>query len=99
MNRAVAVTGLILMTWMGSAGCDPPKAPPPPQPTAEATTQPTPQRPTTQQLLSGTFKKVPLPSAPLSISVPESWKIEPVGAITFLTGPTPSSEEARIQLT
>jgi len=59
-----------------------------------------PPRPTTQELVNGPKRRLPLTPLPFSVSVPPSWKVQSLGAgsITVLTGPTPSGE-AQIQLT
>ena len=59
-----------------------------------------PARPTTQELIKGSRKRLALTPLPFSVSVPTSWKIDSLGSgsITVLTGPTPSGE-AQIQLT
>jgi hypothetical protein len=93
--------GLILITGLTIGGaCDRPA----PKPSADkapdepVATQPaTAARPTTQELTSGSYRKIVLPGVPLSVQAPESWKIEAVGPVMFLTGPTPS-DQARIQL-
>ena len=60
------------------AGCDEPASPPPPA-TAPALLAPTPHaRPTTQALVEGKWKTVPISALPLTISVPESWEAQPV---------------------
>jgi hypothetical protein len=58
-----------------------------------------PLRPTTQELLQGSRKRLALTPLPFSVNVPTSWKIDSLGSgsITVLTGPTPSGE-AQIQL-
>lgn len=98
MTRA-AVCGMmaLLCGWAGM-GCDRP-APPPPKLTAPPPAATQEVRPTTQELLSGPYKRIALPGMPLSVQVPESWKIE-IGKdypATFLAGPSPSGQ-ARIQL-
>jgi len=56
-------------------------------------------RPTTQELISGAKKRIPLTPLPFTARVPTEWKIETLagGSIIVLTGPTPSSD-AQIQL-
>lgn len=44
--------------------------------------------PTTQALLSGKTKKLRLPGGPLIAVVPESWKLDTDGPVTFVTGPS-----------
>lgn len=71
---------------LGAVSCDAP-APPPPPPVAPAS-QPaavTHARPTTQSLVEGKWKTVPISALPLTISVPESWEALPVaGSRLFL---------------
>jgi|GEM_PF-3546560 len=66
-------------------GCDEPASPPPPA-TAPALPAPTPHaRPTTQALVEGKWKTVPISALPLTISVPDSWEAQPVsGSRLFL---------------
>jgi hypothetical protein len=87
------------MMWGASLiGCDRHPAPPTPPPTASAApASPEPTRPTTQELLEGPYKKLPLPGMPLAVQVPAGWKIEVEGSLTFLEGPTPTGN-AMIQL-
>src|SRR5450432_1981612 len=70
---------------------------PPPASAISAQTKPEAARPTTQELLSGPYKRMVLPGMPLAIQVPQSWKIEVDGSLTFLQGPTPT-DNAIIQL-
>src|SRR4051812_11046168 len=53
-----------------------------------------PQRPTTQELVSGRRTSFLLSPLPLTMQVPESWKTEPLKGtpVTLLTGPTPASD-------
>jgi hypothetical protein len=72
-------------------GCD--ESPAPPPQLAQPAPATAPARPTTQELLTGPYKKIPLPNMPLTLTVPQSWNIE-VGKdfpATFVTGPSPSS--------
>jgi len=66
---------------------------------AEAEARKGPQRPTTQELLTGPRKRINVTPLPFSANVPLSWKVESLGAgsIIVLTGPSPSGE-AQIQL-
>src|SRR4051794_2590293 len=93
-----------LLIWGGCLaiaifGCDQRPA----APVSAVPTQPPPvvvpeeARPTTQELLIGARKPLQLPNMPLSVRVPVSWKIEPTGPLTVLTGPTPF-DKAMIQL-
>jgi hypothetical protein len=70
------------------AGCD--RSPTPPPPAADETAPDT--RPTTEELLSGQRTQLDIKSAPLSIKVPASWKIEMVDGLSMLEGPTPSGD-------
>lgn len=90
----IAGSGLVL-----TAGCDRSPAPPPAivQAQHETASKPADPPPTTQELLSGPYRKVALPGMPLAIQAPASWKIEYTGSITFLEGPT-GTDQAMIQL-
>src|ERR1043166_1307910 len=59
-----------------------------------------PQRPTTQQLLTGPRTRLTLGAIPFSVRAPLSWRTRVLASsgVTILTGPTPSGE-AQIQLT
>lgn len=73
-------------------GCDKPKTPAEVVKAAtEAKTPPATQeaKPTTQELLTGKYKRLRLPNTPLSLMVPDSWKIDAVGPVTFVAGPSP----------
>jgi hypothetical protein len=93
MIRSVLMIGLAAI--MMASGCNRPKPPPPPPATQAAA--PEPVRPTTQQLLTGTYHKIPLPGMPLVVDVPQGWTIDTAAGLTFLQGPTPSGT-ATIQL-
>jgi hypothetical protein len=58
--------------------------------------QAAPPRPTTQELVSGPYQRIRLETVPLTLDVPQSWKIEHLGTIALLQGPTPF-DSARIQ--
>ncbi len=90
--RPSAVWMLSVLGLIAWAGCDRRPAPPPQAqvPETQPATQPDELRPTTQQLLSGAYKTLPLPGMPLAIKVPESWKINVSGPVVFLEGPSPS---------
>lgn len=83
--RLLACVGLLV------AGCDKSKQQIEQVKTAAETKPPATQeaKPTTQELLSGKYKRLRLPNTPLSLMVPESWKIDAVGPVTFITGPSP----------
>lgn len=76
--------------WL--AGCD--DAPPPPADLLSTSKQApkAPAQPTTQDLLSGPRKVIPLSILPMSARVPESWSIKNLdgGSITLLEGNAPS---------
>lgn len=96
------IWGLLLGTIV-SAGCDRPPAPPPATERTSRSTQPAepaPAVPTTQELMSGPYKKLALAPLPLSASVPKSWEIYvPEGArMTFLQGPGLGGQSVRISL-
>lgn len=88
----------------GSLSCDNRPAPPPI--TTNAASQPadnaTPPRPTTQQLTDGPRQRVPLGAGPLSISVPQSWKLDRIDlkgdggdvgkSVYLLAGPAPAGD-------
>jgi hypothetical protein len=54
----------------------------------------TPARPTTQELLTGHRTTLVLTPLPLTMQVPDSWKIEPLRGtpVTLVTGATPTSD-------
>jgi len=97
-SSGMAVTalaaGLIAMV-----GCDKSPSPPAVSATPPPTTAPAEPRPTTQELLTGTYHPMSLPGMPLSVQVPASWKLDTKSPpLTFLAGPTPSSDMSMIQL-
>jgi hypothetical protein len=53
---------------------------------------PPPARPTTRDLIEGARADMPINSAPLTVKVPPSWKIELVDGVSILEGPTPSGD-------
>ncbi len=55
------------------------------------------ERPTAQSLLNGPQKRIPLLVLPLSVEVPESWKVTTLGSAHMLEGPT-SQTDMRILL-
>ena len=67
-----------------------PQPPPAPPAGGSPQAQAEPARPTTQELLSGSYKRLVLPGMPLAVQAPQSWKIEMDGPLTFLQGPTPT---------
>ncbi len=84
--------GAVLAVCLATGGCERSPAPgsvtlPPPKPAASQ-----PVRPTTQELLSGAYKKLYLPGTPFSVMAPESWEVKANGTINFLQGPTPSDQ-------
>jgi hypothetical protein len=97
-----ATASAVVMVAMVIIGCDrgpaapPPTAKPPTASTAPAVAE---ARPTTQQLLSGPYQTITLPGMPLVVSAPQGWKLDLSSApLTFLAGPTPSSDKVLIQL-
>src|SRR4051812_22750574 len=69
----------------------------------QATTQAAdkgPKHATTQELISGHRKTLLLTPLPLTMQVPESWKLEPLKgtSVMLLNGPTPTNENTSIQL-
>ena len=79
----------------GMLGCDKPP-PPPPEVTAaeesadESSTQPDDRRPKLAEVMSGTWRTIPLGAHPLRVQVPEKWEVKMAGSATFLRGPTPN---------
>jgi hypothetical protein len=78
----------------GMLGCDKPP-PPPPKVTAnesadEAPAQPEDRRPKTADVMSGTWRTIPLGIHPLRVQVPDKWEVKMSGSATFLRGPTPN---------
>jgi hypothetical protein len=82
------VAAVAVALGMHCVGCDTRSAPSA-QSSDASTTRPD-SRPTTQQLLTGPYKTLFLTGTPLSIRVPEIWKLDPAGALNFLEGPSPS---------
>lgn len=94
MRGTVLSIGLILAT-LGLA-CEEP--PPMPVPTTEPATQP--DRPTTQQLIDGPWKRTPIGYVPVSLELPEGWEVKTFGdasQFVFLEGPAPR-DDVKIQL-
>src|SRR5438552_12510947 len=58
------------------------------------------RRPTTQELLSGEYKRISLFPLPLTINAPKSWSVESLAEhLYLLQGPAPgSSIDVQIQL-
>ncbi len=93
---------LVLLAMGFGSGCDDAPAPPPhlvadrlaAKPHAAETT-----RPTTQELLEGPRKPIPLGELPLTVQAPGAWALKTLNGTThvLLEGPTPSGE-ASIQL-
>lgn len=97
VRRAV---GIALAAISFAAGCDQAPAPPAaPKTTTPAATPADPSnKPTTQELMSGTYRRLNLPGMSLTMMVPQSWKIEMHnGGLTFLEGPT-LADQVAIQL-
>ncbi len=91
--RVRTASWLLACLTASFVGCD--EAPPVPPADLTSRTQETPDepaRPTTQELLSGPRKVIPLGTLPMTVRVPESWKIENLdsGSITLLEGHAPS---------
>lgn len=91
--------GVALLGSCFASGCDQSSAPPvPPQATTPAAAPDTAEKPTTQELMSGTYRRLNLPGMSLTMMVPQSWKIEMRSSgLTFLEGPT-LADRAAIQL-
>jgi len=68
--------------------------------TQSTTSTTTPARPTTQELLSGSYKRISLFPLPLTISAPQSWSVNSMAErIYFLQGPAPgATADVQIQL-
>lgn len=64
---------------------------PAPEPQAE-TVPPRPAPPTTRELMEGPRTDVALKVAPLNVRIPVSWKLEVLGTVAMLEGPTPSGD-------
>ena len=92
---------VLLAIALGS-GCDDAPAPPPhlvaDRPAAEPHEAET-TRPTTQELLAGPRKPIPLGELPLTVQAPAAWTLKTLNGTThvLLEGPTPAGE-ASIQL-
>jgi hypothetical protein len=73
-----------------SSSNNPPPPPPPP------TKKPVATKPTTQMILEGPRKRIPLQLIPFSAEVPEGWSIKTYGdserSVTFLEGPLVNDE-------
>ena len=93
---------LIAALLAAGLSCDDPPAPPM-SPVTPATSQPAaPTRPTTQALTDGPRQRLPLGAAPMSIEVPESWKLSRVDlpaaggdvgkSVYLLAGPAPTGD-------
>ena len=77
---------LLLAATLLTACDNAPPAPPPPEAPPEEPEKP--QRPTTQALLDGPRKTIPLQVIPFTMAVPESWEIKTRGgSVMFLEGP------------
>jgi uncharacterized membrane protein len=85
-----ALATLLALVALAPVGCDQRAAPQPPAATEPAAV------PTTQQLISGPRTNLALHTAPLRLSVPQSWKLDLTGTSTTLRGLTPHGS---IQLT
>lgn len=92
--------GILCLGMVIAAGCDKP-TPPPPQTSAKPPSDVSvPPVPTTQELMTGPYKRVLLLPLPLSAQVPKSWDCTtPEGTqMTFLEGPAPGGRSIRISL-
>jgi hypothetical protein len=83
--------GVLLLALGGWAlsGCN--RSGDTPSPSAQNEPE-TPAHPTTQELLTGDRTQVDIKSAPLSMKLPPSWKIELVDGMSMLEGPSPSGD-------
>ena len=93
--------GLKLLFAALLVGCD--KGPDVPRITSNPASQPAappPSAPTTQELMSGTYKRISLAPLPLAAQVPQSWETAvPEGThMTVLDGPAPGGSTARVSL-
>jgi hypothetical protein len=95
MKLGVGARALIVSLAAAWVGCD--RSPAPPTNIILNAPATAPARPTTQELLTGPQRKMRLPEMPLSIMVPPDWKLEALGPITSLAGPSPF-DRATIQL-
>ncbi len=64
---------------------------PGPEPKAESA-PPRPAPPTTRELMEGPRTDLALKVAPLNVRIPVSWKLEVLGTVAMLEGPTPSGD-------
>jgi hypothetical protein len=96
-NSLLATVALIVAvaTAANTSGCDRPRPqaanPQPQEPAQPAATQASltvNERPTTQQLLTGEYVRVPLRAIPFSVTVPKGWEIKAQAGILTLEGPT-----------
>jgi hypothetical protein len=90
MQRLTAV--LFTMTILIGAGCDDAPTAPPPAPPPAPKEEPRAARPTTQALVSGATKTVPISALPMKITVPGSWEPQDIGGqrLFLMEGYTPS---------
>src|SRR5687768_6292650 len=76
---------------IASPGCDDSAKPPALSETPIKTEKPEPKKPTTQEILEGPRKRIPLQLIPFSAEVPESWGVKVRGerefSVSILEGP------------
>lgn len=90
--RVLGMLGMLAGATL-SISCD--QTPSPPKAIRDASKEPATQqaaRPTTQELLSGSFRKYMLPDTPLSVQAPESWRFTSAGSVRLLEGPSPADQ-------
>src|SRR5437016_14344399 len=97
-SLALALVAIVIFAW----GCEDRRSSDAiEQAAAKArSAEPVSARPTTQELMSGPKKRIPLTPLPFTANVPMQWKIESLagGGVVVLTGATPTGD-AQIQLT
>jgi hypothetical protein len=93
-RSSFCLAGAMSLALVVTGGCDSDDPSPPPPVPAAPTTQPEPvsRRPTTQQLISGAWKTVPVSLLPLNIDMPESWEVVPAanGGLLAVEGFSPA---------
>lgn len=90
--RPWRVIGMLGVVSLMNIGCDTA----PPQAVIDAaessTTQPEKARPTTQELLSGEYRKFMLSDMPLSLRAPVTWTFGTAANLQFIEGPSPTDQ-------
>mgnify|MGYP000689971333 CR=1 FL=1 len=89
MFRPVCWVSCMATLMLMACGCDQAPAPPEDISSAAGSKERDP-RPTTQQFVDLPRQRIRLDGYPLSIEVPETWKMQRLGPIDILQGPIPS---------